>query len=631
MTDTVQPKSYRLNKARQTLKAAVNWFEKNKSTLPEHQRAVFVHDVHALDEALLSHDRPQINTYASKLDDFLAPRIKKSPLSYLFEIIVALALALLIATVVRQVWFENQEIPTGSMRPTYKEQDKLIVSKTAFGINAPFSTAHFYFDPSLVHRTGIFTFSADNIPMYDADSTYFMIFPYKKRLVKRVMGKPGDTVYFYGGKVYGIDKEGNWIQDYQEPWMKTIEHIPFLKFSGEVSQTGSNTLILKQMNIPIGKLVYGVSGFATGQIKVNDKWINDNPANANKPHDNIETYSDFWGFRNFAMAQLLTKDQVLAYGDVKAKDLEEAELYLELRHHPSLAYPAPKLLPSSHGPDIIIPGFRSYIPLKSRHLNDLMDSLYTARFVVEGGKVQRYSVEGKDPHASPWKFESVPDGTYEFYFGKAYSIDWGGVATELPAEHPIYDRSTARIQFLFNSGIDFSPLTLPRGNQQVYLPHRYAYFRDGDLYVMGSPLLKKVDPTLKRFLDKETEREKLATKEAPYLGFVDHGPPPSVEFVKTFGLHIPEKSYLALGDNHAMSGDSRVWGFVPEDNIQGAPSFGFWPYPRIGFGKEEAARDWLTVPNMAVWGLALLVAIGAGAWHYRSTRRSQLPEDFPKT
>ena len=63
---------------------------------------------------------------------------------------------------------------------------------------------------------------------------------------------------------------------------------------------------------------------------------------------------------------------------------------------------------------------------------------------------------------------------------------------------------------------------------------------------------------------------------------MDNGPPLKdgkydIEKIRTFGLKIPEKNYYVLGDNHAMSADSRAFGFLPEANLQGAPSLIIWP------------------------------------------------------
>lgn len=623
-------KHFRVGKARHLLQSLLDWYQNNKKKLPESQRVSLAQDLKSLDDAILDKDRPKIDEVANRLNDFQDKHVKKPAWKYTLELIGALVFALLIATIVRQMWFEFQEIPTGSMRPTYKEQDKLIVSKTAYGINVPFSTAHFQFDPSLVTRTGVFTFSADNIPMHDSDGTYFGIFPYKKRLVKRVMGLPGDTLYFYGGKVYGIDKNGIRINEYHDaPWMKSLEYVPYITFTGELSPAGQNSVLVKQMNMVLGKINFNLGKASQGFIYVDGKFIPDDPAGAEKTHDTIKTYSDFWGIGNYAMVQLLTKDQVAAYGDVDVSKLKDAEIYLEVRHTPSLTYPSPYVSNTPLGAGITIPGFRSYIPFKSRHLNALMDTIYTGRFVVESGKVYRYDADGRRFHPADVTLEGVSDGTYEFYHGKAYQISWGGVTSELPPEHPIYDRSLKNIQNLFNHGLDFSALQTPKGVNQYSFPHRYAYFRDGDFYIMGGVVMQKNDSVLKKFISDEKEKQDAATTKQPYIAFIDRGPPASDEVIKKFGLHIPEKNYLALGDNHAMSGDSRAFGFVPEVNIQGAPSYLMWPAGnRFGWAKNEPDRHWITLPNMVVWTLAALIIGGLCIWYYVRNNRSQLPKDF---
>lgn len=42
-------------------------------------------------------------------------------------------------------------------------------------------------------------------------------------------------------------------------------------------------------------------------------------------------------------------------------------------------------------------------------------------------------------------------------------------------------------------------------------------------------------------------------------------------------LKIPPNDYFVLGDNRAVSSDSRDWGFVPRANIIGRAAFVYWP------------------------------------------------------
>ncbi len=40
---------------------------------------------------------------------------------------------------------------------------------------------------------------------------------------------------------------------------------------------------------------------------------------------------------------------------------------------------------------------------------------------------------------------------------------------------------------------------------------------------------------------------------------------------------VPPNDYFVLGDNRAVSSDSRIWGFVPRANIIGRAAFVYWP------------------------------------------------------
>ena len=67
-----------------------------------------------------------------------------------------------------------------------------------------------------------------------------------------------------------------------------------------------------------------------------------------------------------------------------------------------------------------------------------------------------------------------------------------------------------------------------------------------------------------------------------------------------------------------MSADSRIFGFVPEDNLQGAPELIVWPPgPRWGCPPQKP-YPWLTLPGIIVWGLLAFIGIvWYGTYRYR--------------
>lgn len=625
---------YSLHKARSILRHAYALYKRKAKEMSSTQKAEWESLLEKLDHAVLAQNKEQADSLAREVEGKGELDFRQSTFEHIWDflfgldsgwsLIPTILFALGLALLVRQMWFEPFEIPTGSMRPNFKEQDHLTVSKAQFGINTPLETSHLYFDPDLVQRTSIVIFSGDKLNMRDVDTQFLYVLPYKKRFIKRLIAKPGDTVYFYGGKVYSIDKNGNPNKELiDSPWMQNLEHIPFLSFEGETVSLPPNQIVLKQMDQPLGRLAITGAGNLSADIFNGKEWIKDEPKAQKEAHQQLQTYSDFIGMRNFAMARLLTKQELMDYTNNDLTGLEAAPLYLELRHDPNLTNPKPRI--DTTGKHILLTPFTTVIPLQQRHLDALMDNMYTARFVVKNGRATRYNVEGQHFDSASPRFNNVPDGTYEFYFGKAKKIGFAAIPYEVEKDNPLYSRDPANIQKLFNLGMELNTYFDPKTNNQVYFPHRYAYFRDGDLYLLGAPIFKKGDSVLEAFNQREVQKEQKSTANKPYAAFKDHGAPLKDgdydrEFIRTFGLTLPDKMYLVLGDNHAMSSDSRVFGFVPEDNLQGAPVYIIWPPDRLG-SPPQKPYPLITIPRLMIWGIALVVGLIWYLLHRRNLRK----------
>lgn len=601
-----------LRKAKRSLRQAYRLYQRKKKRLDqsskERLQSIFLN----LQTAIIQKNAPLAAQMARELEENSQKLMPKTIYNKTRDFLGALTFALLVAIVIRTMWFELYTIPTGSMRPTLKEGDFLVVSKTKYGMNIPLSTSHFYFDPSLVKRGSVFVFTGKDMDITDADTVYFYLFPGKKQFVKRLIGKPGDTIYFYGGELYGINAQGRELLDLRDPsWFKTLEHIPFIRFDGKVETTKTSqsglfsSTTFYQMNQPIAQLSLNSQGTISGEIL---------PVGGKKP---LPSYSDLWGFKNFAMARLLTSSEVHQIHPGSLSNLNTGVLYLELTHHPSLH--GAHLIRDEHNqlrPDL--GSSVSLLPLTQKNIETIAEHMLTCRFIVDKGIAYRYGMNPKNPSSLSYlpRLPDVPDGTYEIQNGKAYKILSGGITKELPADHPLYRKDPERVQLLYNLGIEFITYYSPSKNSRAY-PSRYAYFRHNDLYLLGAPVIKKEEPELTLFLNREYQKQSLAKAGQPYVPFDDPGPPLledgtiDVAFLRKYGLSIPDKMYLALGDNHAMSADSRQFGFVPENNIRGGVSFLFWPPgSRWGF-IFQPTFPYLTFPNLFIWISAISIALAS--------------------
>ena len=617
----------KLSKSKYIFHHVLGLYLRKKRSLDQNTCLQIKETLSNLQQEIINKIPEKASALAEKAEELEKSYLKKTTWMRLLSSTAALIFALVAAILIRSMWFEFYEIPTGSMRPTFQEKDRLAVSKTTFGINVPLMAKHFYFNPDLVKRGGIFIFSGANMDIADVNTRYFYLFPGKKLFVKRLLGKPGDTLYFYGGQIYGIDADLKDIShELQHKQLNKIDHVPYIHMNGKMVLSSPNQngiagkTIIKQMNEEIATL--SVSSLNKIEGKLLPPFLG-----------NFKDYYEVWGFKNYGMGRLLTKEETLRLTPIQADQLEEAPLYLEIFHHPSVSYP--KIVRGYNGKLHAAVGTNSTVlPLKDKHLKSLFENMYTARFTLKNGTLYRFGsyVKVGDPCPYCPTLPSIPDGTYELYHGKGYQVHFGGIRKELPANHPLLKYDPSRVQFFYNLGIECNTLFAPTSKEQYLIPSRYVYFRKGDLYTMGAPFIKKGDQDLVTFVSKEHIKQEQAPSYRPYIPFEDTPPPLTIEgsidsdFIKKNGLKIPPNHYLALGDNYAMSADSRDFGFVPEDNIRGAPSFIFWP-PGNRFGFPiQIPYPFINGPRLFIWCTALLCIV---IYSIFRQRKNKLPIDIP--
>jgi signal peptidase I len=412
--------------------------------------------------------------------------------------------------------------------------------------------------------------------------------------------------------------------------MKKLEHIPFITFEGEISNPKNTESLFEHMHIPVGKLTFTPFGSATGKVYDGKEWKRDNPLE-NNPHE-IETVGDLWGIKNFAMARLMTKEQLKNYSSVDPEALKPAPLYLQLRHSPNLTYPTPKTNPDNRYYDLRMPAFESIIPLSEQEIEQIKNHLYTSRIEIRRGHLKRYGAGNSADGMKAPLFPEVPDGTYEFFHGVPEKVGFQGMTTRLAKDHPLYKLNNQQIQELFNMGMTMHAGMSRDTFYRYYYPHRYAYFRNGDLYIMGAKIFDRNNPALIRYAQSEKEKASRSSKKTPYLPFVDDGPPLldgkfDIEKIETFGLKVPEKHYLVLGDNHAMSADSRVFGFVPQENLEGAPSLILWPLGDRWGAPPQTCYPTFVVPRLVIWTIAAIIFAIWYAWHRKKMNTRLFPHD----
>ncbi len=110
--------------------------------------------------------------------------------------IFSLVTALLIATSVKSSLADWNDVPTGSMQPTILIGDRIFVNKLAYDLKIPFTTYHLakWSDPE----------RGDIVVFFSPEDG--------KRLVKRVIGTPGDIISMRDNRLFINEKPVEYIQ-----------------------------------------------------------------------------------------------------------------------------------------------------------------------------------------------------------------------------------------------------------------------------------------------------------------------------------------------------------------------------------------------------------------------------------
>lgn len=425
--------------------------------------------------------------------------------------------------------------------------------------------------PTLVAGTGVLI--KPQLPKAELRRTSLVKvrMPNGESSLRRLACLPGDTVYFYGGQIYGVDSAG---EPFEEQGTETI---PLRTLEGKLTRTAkANTWHYSQF------------GQAIARIDVRQDSQGQQTALA-RP---LKQGSVF-GLQNYGLGRLRSYRQLPDAVRERFAGAAHAPLYLEIHHHFVPAFPAGVS--------------KSYLPLYTAHIEQLLSQLTTRRFLVRNQLAVLASDAATSQNAkidtshAPSLYK-VPNGLYEFDAGVGYEIAADGSRRKLSASHPLMSKHPKMLKSLYNFGIEFDKNQKPTQQATTLLPARYIYFRHGSLYTIGAKLMSADDATLQAFIQNE---------EASGSGFIDEQRP-DIERILSCGLIIPPGKVLVLADNYAAGTDSRDVGLLDSSAIEG---LAVASYTRDGF-------SWLTPPNTPLAGpehIALLGLASAGLY-----RRKQL-------
>ena len=119
--------------------------------------------------------------------------MKKNFIETVYENLKTLFYALVIALIIRSLFFQPFYIPSSSMEPTLLIGDRIFVSKYTYG----YSRHSLPFSPNIYNSRIFF-----NEPKYGDLVVFKTPVDNRTDYIKRLIGKPGDSIQFINGEIF---------------------------------------------------------------------------------------------------------------------------------------------------------------------------------------------------------------------------------------------------------------------------------------------------------------------------------------------------------------------------------------------------------------------------------------------